>query len=151
MNSCAIPSRLNEVGARTNPRTVLATLVLALALVVFALSAACPAPAPQWVVVWRVGDEQFRCLITRPADAARISRAIHDRSAAGIPLGRVRFGPAENGGHFWHLERVRLVGFTVEIYDGRPSDIDADIFGWIRNVKRYGPWSARPVWMQRVR
>jgi hypothetical protein len=62
----------------------------------------------------------------------------------------VRFFPRENHGHFWHMENVRLVEITVEIYDGRPSDIDRDIVGWMTTIKRYGPWSARPVKITRI-
>ena len=118
-------------------------------------AAACPQPlvSPRWLVVWRVGGggggggEELRCIITRPRDAGRVSEAMARHTSAGIPFGRVRFGTAENFGHYWHMESVRLVDITAEIYDGRPSDIDRDIVGWMTSVKRYGPWSARPVRM----
>lgn len=134
---------------RTSIVKLAAILTMALALVPG--MGACPSPgvSPRWVVVWRVvggsGAEQFRCIITRPRDAGRVVEAIARRASAGIPFGRVRFGTAENFGHHWHMENVRLVDVTAEIYDGRPSDIDGNLVGWINTVKRFGPWSARPV------
>ena len=139
---------------RTSIAKLIAVVMMALALVPGL--GACPSPgvSPRWLVVWRVGGagggagaEQFRCIITRPRDAGRVSEAIARRTSAGIPFGRVRFGTAENLGHHWHMENVRLVDVTAEIYDGRPSDIDNDLIGWINTLKRYGPWSARPVQM----
>jgi hypothetical protein len=40
---------------------------------------------------------------------------------------------------------VRPVEVTIELCDGRPSDLDRDLEYWRGSVKRYCPWGARPV------
>jgi hypothetical protein len=40
---------------------------------------------------------------------------------------------------------VKLVEVTIELCDGRPSDLDRDLEYWLGTVKRYCPWGARPV------
>jgi hypothetical protein len=37
------------------------------------------------------------------------------------------------------------VEVTIELCDGRPSDLDAELDYWAGTVKRYCPWGARPI------
>ena len=54
-------------------------------------------------------------------------------------------GTRENKGHAWHLVEVELVDLTMELCDGRPSDLDQDLPYWADTVGRFCPWSVVPV------
>jgi hypothetical protein len=108
-------------------------------------SAAAPAPKKRALVTWKVGAESFRTYLNEPVDIARVRTAIREGAPAGIPVGRIYRGSRENRGHRWHLRNVRLADVTIELCDGLPSYLDADLEYWIGTVKRYCPWSAVPV------
>jgi len=137
------PSRLSRRG-------FVAVTVVAAAGIFALANLGGTADPPRWLVKWRVGPERFKCYITRPADVTRVQEALYLHTTAGIPLGRVKLGTEENTDHAWHMENVRLVDVTAEIYDGRPSDVDANLDYWRHTVKRFGPWSARPLSIKRV-
>ncbi len=122
---------------------------IAFTLVVTALvlaPGAVPAPAAKRALVtWEVTGERFRTYLLRPADVARVKDAIRLGESAGIPIGRIYRGTQVNVGHRWHLRNVKLADATIELCDGRPSDLDADLSYWVDTVKRYCPWGAEPV------
>jgi hypothetical protein len=74
-----------------------------------------------------------------------VRAAIRAGESAGIPIGRIYRGERENKGHRWHLRNVRLAEVTIELCDGRPSDLDENLRYWRDMVKRYCPWAAIPV------
>jgi hypothetical protein len=117
------------------------SLLAALALT----GTAAGAPAKRALVTWKVGDETFRAYLSRPADIAAVRRAIRVGEPAGIPTGRIHRGTRENAGHRWHLRDVRLADATIELCDGLPSHVDADLDYWVGTVKRFCPWTALPV------
>lgn len=123
---------------------VFLTLLAVLALAGTAASSTEPAPK-RAIVTWKVGDETFRTYLNRAADIAVVRRAIKAGETAGIPIGRIYRGRRENGGYAWHLRDVRLAEVTIELCDGRPSDLDADLDYWVGSVKRYCPWGAVPA------
>jgi hypothetical protein len=123
---------------------VLLTLVAVLPLAGVAAGTTGPAPK-RALVTWKVGEETFRTYLNRAADIAVVRRSIRAGETAGIPIGRIYRGRRENAGHAWHLRDVRLAEVTIELCDGRPSDLDADLDYWIGTVKRYCPWGAVPV------
>ena len=47
-----------------------------------------------------------------------------------------------NAPHQWHLTGAEVVDATSELCDGQPSHLDADLDGWLTNVKTDCPWSA---------
>jgi hypothetical protein len=102
-------------------------------------------PKKRALVTWKVGTETFRTYVNLPADIARVRAAIRAGAPAGIPAGRIYRGTRENRGHTWHLRNVRLAEVTIELCDGRPSDLDGDLDYWLGTVKRYCPWGAVPV------
>lgn len=127
-----------------------AVAVIGAALVALAVPAQKPAavaatPAKRALVTWTVAGETFRTYVRSAKDIRAIRSAIRSGEPAGIPVGRVFRGTRENRGHRWHLRDVRLAEATIEVCDGRPSDLDADLDYWVESVKRYCPWSARPV------
>jgi hypothetical protein len=119
-------------------------LAVATACALLAAPAASASPK-RALVTWRVAGETFRTYLNRPADVARVRLAIRRHEPAGIPNGRVVRGTRENRGHAWHLRDVRLADVTIELCDGRPSDVDRHLAYWVGTVERFCPWAARPV------
>ncbi len=54
-----------------------------------------------------------------------------------------------DGGHnspwYWHFvpDRWNLVEMSMELCDGQPSDIEADVDKWVADIGSYCPWSSR--------
>lgn len=90
-------------------------------------------------------SEEFRFSTT---SQAFISQA---RAELALPQAqRFRFvsGPiaAGNGGHNlawgWHFTDAALVELSIELCDGRPSMVQADLNYWLGTVKSFCPWSS---------
>lgn len=123
---------------------VLMMVTLALAL------AACDSDSPTLpttgaIVTFEVGDERFRAWLTTPEqiDAARAAQA---GGPAQIPNGRIVDGTEVNTGWSWHLADVEFAELTMELCDGRPSEVERA--GTQFGGGRYCPWSARVVSIQ---
>ena len=125
--------------------TRLVACFLLAALVVATVAPAAAASAKRALVTWDVAGERFRTYLNAPADIARVRAAIRAGESAGIPTGRIYRGERENRGHRWHLRDVHLAEVTIELCDGRPSDLDGNLRYWRETVKRYCPWGAVPV------
>jgi len=97
-----------------------------------------PSPASA-LVTFRVVNETFKVLLTDPAavDLARRSQA---GSAKRFPNGRILAGTDVNAGWSWHLVEVEMAEASIEVCDGRPSDVEraGPSFGG----GRFCPWSA---------
>jgi hypothetical protein len=99
-------------------------------------------PSQDEAAVFLVSGETFRIRLSTPElrDAARAVRA---GSRARIPLGRILPGADVNTGWSWHLTDVSFHEVTIELCDGRPSDVEraGQSFGngW------FCPWSAQLV------
>jgi hypothetical protein len=106
--------------------------------------AACSSTAPSQgaTVSIRVVDETFRVqlLDETQIDAARRAQA---GGPASIPNGRIVPGTSVNVGWSWHLEDVEFAEVTIELCDGRPSDVERD--GVRFGGGRFCPWSARVI------
>jgi hypothetical protein len=96
-------------------------------------------PSPGAVVTFRVVDETFRVALTRPEQVAA-ARAALGGGPARIPNGRIVAGTQVNTGWSWHLEDVEFAELTIELCDGRPSDVEREGVGF--GGGRYCPWSA---------
>jgi hypothetical protein len=125
-------------------RSLLRVLLVS-AVIAAIVPAASSASAKRALVTWKVGGETFRTYLNRAEDVGAVRAAIRVGESAGIPIGRIYRGARENRLHAWHLRNVRLVEVTIELCDGRPSDLDGDLGYWVGTVKRYCPWGARPV------
>jgi hypothetical protein len=116
---------------------VAAALVAALSL------AACgdnmTQPSGPAIVTFRVVDETFRVRLTTAAQV-EAARAAMSGGRARIPNGRIVAGTDVNTGWSWHLEDVEFAEFTIELCDGRPSDVERE--GVRFGGGRYCPWSA---------
>jgi hypothetical protein len=105
-----------------------------------------PAPQPGGIVVTvRVADaEEYRIRLTDPDDIGIAQKLLAGESAPGIPNGRVVRGePDVNAGYSWHIDpdSVEFADTTIEVCDGRPSDVEKGVI----TSDRYCPWSAKVV------
>jgi hypothetical protein len=89
-----------------------------------------------------VGSERFRIALTTPVQVAA-ARAAQAGGTARIPNGRIVAGTEVNAGWSWHLEDVEFVQVTIELCDGRPSDVERQ--GTAFGGGRFCPWTAAVV------
>jgi hypothetical protein len=98
-----------------------------------------PAPSPGAVVTFTVANEAFRVSLTS-AEQVAAARAAQNGGQARIPNGRIVAGTQVNAGWSWHLEDVTFAESTIELCDGRPSDVERQGSGF--GGGRFCPWSA---------
>jgi hypothetical protein len=97
-------------------------------------------PSGTAIVTFQVGPEQFRVRLTTEAQV-RAARAAQAGGPASIPVGRIVSGTEVNAGWSWHLENVTFAEVTIELCDGRPSDVERAGPGFANG--QFCPWSAR--------
>ena len=118
--------------------------VLRAALCCAAIAAACgddapTAPSPAAVATFSVLGETFRVALTTP-DQVAAARAAQNGGTARIPVGRIAPGTQVNTGWSWHLEDLTFAEVTIELCDGRPSDVERG--GSQFGGGRFCPWTA---------
>jgi hypothetical protein len=96
-------------------------------------------PSANAVVTFSVVNETFRVSLTTP-DQIAAAKAAQNGGRAKIPNGRIVSGTGVNTGWSWHLEEVSFAEATIELCDGRPSDVEKQ--GTAFGGGRYCPWSA---------
>ena len=128
----------------------LACLTLALCLLAACAPAATPTPtaAPEVqegvVVTFLVADEEYKIRLTDPADIEIARQLLAGEEAPSIPNGVVVRGEADvNEGYSWHIdpETLEFADVTVEVCDGRPSDVEQNLI----TSDRYCPWGATVI------
>jgi hypothetical protein len=131
-----------ELNTMTTRRSLLLATLLNVPFVVGCGDDSPTAPSPTAVVTFSVGSETFRVALTT-ADQVAAARAAQDGGPARIPIGRVVEGTQINTGWSWHLEDVTFAEVTIELCDGRPSDVEhaGPQFGG----GRFCPWTAAVV------
>ena len=97
-------------------------------------------PSDLVVVTFVVADETFRVELSGERQIAA-ARAAQAGGSARIPIGRIVSGTGVNRGWNWHLEDVEFAEFTIELCDGRPSDVERQ--GTKFGGGRFCPWNAR--------
>jgi hypothetical protein len=115
-----------------------------IAAVIASVSLACggspTSPSSQAVVTFAVANESFRVLLAG-ADQIAAARAAQAGGSTKIPNGRIVAGVQVNTGWSWHLEEIEFADVTIEVCDGRPSDVERE--GTRYGGGRYCPWGAR--------
>ena len=99
-------------------------------------------PTSGALVTFRVGEETFRVHLETETQI----EAAHAAQAGGpvrIPNGRIVNGTSINTGWNWHLQDVEFAAVTIELCDGRPSDVERAGVGF--GGGRFCPWSAEIV------
>lgn len=103
--------------------------------------------ATAYVATFAVENEQYRILLTDPADIEVARRLMAGEQAPTIPNGLIVRGDAGvNTGYSWHIDpqSIEFVDMTIEVCDGLPSFVeDGTLEG-----DRYCPWGARLVDLQ---
>jgi hypothetical protein len=97
-----------------------------------------------------VTGERFRVFVTNPTTIQQLVALRDGTSGANIPNGRIHRGPGaanHNRPYGWHLdpEDIQMAEVTIEVCDGRPSFVQANIAEFVDNVRRYCPWNASLV------
>jgi hypothetical protein len=105
-------------------------------------------PSSSAVVTFSVVGETFRVALTTPEQVAA-ARAAQGGGRARIPNGRIVAGAQVNAPWSWHLEDVDFAEFTIELCDGRPSDVERQ--GAAFGGGRFCPWSATVVRIEESR
>lgn len=116
--------------------------VLLLFICLTACGGASTAPDSVNVATIRVSGETFRIALTTP-ELVAAARAARAGTGPKIPNGRIVMGTGVNTGWRWHLEDVEFADVTIELCDGRPSDVEREGTAW--GGGRFCPWGAEVV------
>ena len=90
-----------------------------------------------------VSGEQFRVRINNVALARRARRMLTGAEEQKIVVGQLDRGDGGfNAPYHWHMKpaTISFADLTIELCDGRPSDVEGDIAYWVDTVKQYCPW-----------
>jgi hypothetical protein len=117
-----------------------AVAALAAALTLTACDDSPTAPTDSAIVTFQVADETFKVRLTTK-EQVEAAKAAQSGGPAQIPNGRIVTGTDVNLGFSWHLVDVSFAEATIEVCDGRPSDVERG--GVNFGGGRYCPWSAR--------
>ncbi|MDH3292190.1 MAG: hypothetical protein OEO20_11140 [Gemmatimonadota bacterium] len=104
------------------------------------------APADDAVFKVDVGGETFHVSVTDAAVIAEAERRMRDGGGVGIVIGTLAHGDGGfNQPWSWHLvpATVEVVDFSIELCDGRPSMVEADLEYWVDTVKQFCPWEGK--------
>ncbi len=104
------------------------------------------APANDAVFKVDVGGETFHVSVTDAAVIAEAERRMRDDGGVGIVIGTLAHGDGGfNQPWSWHLvpATVEVVDFSIELCDGRPSMVEADLEYWVDTVKQFCPWEGK--------
>lgn len=89
--------------------------------------------------------EEFRIATTSPTliEQVRSELALPEAQRRRFAAGTLRAG---NGGHnlawSWHLSQPTLAEAAIELCDGRPSMVEANLAYWLDTVKSFCPWGS---------
>ncbi len=117
-------------------------------------AAPCSATIPALITVQTAGPEQFIVRVTDTALLAQMIDICLGNSPQMIVIGDLLAGGAGynrdplNGVEWsWHMDEstVGLAEFTIELCDGIPSFVEADLAYWLGNVGTFCPWSSQIV------
>ncbi len=113
----------------------------------FGAQPAAGASAQAIIATFDVAGEEFRVRIENEATIDQIRALERGESNATIPNGRVLRGSEGNEPWSWHLDPVdiEMAEATIELCDGTPSLVEADIDYWVDTVGRFCPWGAELI------
>jgi len=96
-----------------------------------------------WVV--EVSGEEFRIRVSDETARAGIDQRLRSRERGVVIGSLVRGDGGFNRPWSWHLDpaTVQAVDTAIELCDGRPGMVEADLDYWIGTVRTFCPWGAR--------
>ncbi len=106
-----------------------------------------PPPGPARFVVEVAGSERFTLQLEDPERIAEAERHLAS-GRDGVIGGALAAGSGGfNAPYSWHLvpSTVQFPDVAIELCDGLPSHVEADLAYWLGTVGQYCPWSARIV------
>jgi hypothetical protein len=112
------------------------------------------APSPDLeggvVATFETGGGSFKVFVTNPAAITRLVQIRNGANIGQIPNGRILRGSGagnHNAPHAWHLDPndIEIVDATIELCDGSPTYVDANIAEYVDVIGRYCPWGAQLV------
>ena len=104
-----------------------------------------PSDAPLFEI--EVSGEVFTVAVSTASQASDL-RARLQTGTRGVVMGSLAAG---NGGFNapwpWHMtvQSVSTADFAIELCDGRPSMVSANLGYWINTVKQFCPWDAKVI------
>ena len=108
------------------------------------------------LATFEVSGETFRAWVTNEDAIEDILALDAGLSDANIPNGALLRGPGSSNHNrpwSWHLdsEDIVMAEATIELCDGRPSLVEADLDEWVDVVRRFCPWGAELVFVEDLR
>ena len=103
-----------------------------------------PSPAGAVIVTFRVADrEEFKALVTDPANIGIVRELLAGKEVPGIPNGRIVYQTGVNTGYHWSMDPtdIEFADMTTEVCDGLPSDVEKRAI----TSDRYCPWAAKVI------
>ena len=119
---------------------LLLTSLLATTVAAAACGGNSNAPSPTLTATLQVSGETYRIALSTP-ELAAAAEAAKRGTGPRIPNGRIVMGTGVNTGWTWHVEDVQFADATIELCDGRPSDVERQ--GTAFGGGRFCPWGAR--------
>ena len=125
-------------------------LIWALALALMALSACGGDPvSPYAYPTYRleVSGESFTIQVADPSRVADFEARLAS-GEQGVVLGSIVEGDGGfNDPWSWHMtpESVAVADLAIEVCDGRPSMVEADLDYWLNTLAQFCPWGATVV------
>jgi hypothetical protein len=92
-----------------------------------------------------VFGEKYSIFITNPKTIDMVLALQRGQSMATIPSGRILRGAVDyNRPWSWHIdsEDIEMAEVTMELCDGTPSQVEANLDYWVETVQRFCPWGA---------
>jgi len=123
-------------------RNLIMPLLLSAGVAASSCGGSSSAPSPARTATIEVSGETYRIALTT---AAQVSAAEAAKAGTGprIPNGRIVMGTDVNTGWTWHIADVEFADVTIELCDGRPSDVERQ--GTAFGGGRFCPWGATVV------
>jgi hypothetical protein len=117
------------------------------------LAGAAGCSSPEWpgdtgLFAVQVQDDTFRVRITTPDVVAEAMDRLENAAGEALVIGELARGDGGfNAPWTWHMipETVRIVDAAIELCDGTPSMVEANLDYWIDTVGSFCPWGARIV------